>query len=758
MRDSRQLGTDPELRKVRGVYATPRPLVRWMVRSVDALLRDTLGRPEGLADPRVRLLDPAAGPMNFILEAYRQALARHRRTHGREGLEELVRNHLLPHFQGIEILPGHWAAGHAAVRHFLRAVRLDVSQEEVPLFLADALEGPERGVGLLTREAGQTEEPISVIVGNPPFNGRPAGTSPWILELLRGYDRPGAKAESYFSIGGRPLGERNLKWLRDDYVKFLRLAQWITDLAGEGIAAYVVNHNVLEAPTFRGLRHSLLSTFERIYALDLHGNQRKRESSPSGERDENVFEGVAQGIGVLLLVKRPGLPRQIFRGDLYGGRPRKLAALNRTTVQTFPWLVTPPRPPLYLFRGTAAGREREYRRGVSLREIFPLHSLGVVTGRDRDLIALDRETLEARGLTAARRRLVTSFLARPFDLRHLLFEEKAMARPRRAVMGHLRPGGNVALLALRQAVQEPGVFVTRWVSGHKVVSPYAPNAVFPLYLLREGRPVPNLEPGLAHRLANRLGEAVAPEDVLGWVYAVLNDSRFLARFRDQMRSDFPRVPLPEDRQQFRRLADLGRELVAAHLLEHPQRISPGVRLSGDARSPLSTHRQFLGSYDPSEGRVQLNERGLCFEGIEPELWRCQIGSYRVLQSWLRARAGRMLRVKEAGEFRRIAAALREGLDLQTRIEDDGEDGNRERRSAPPREGQAGFFRPAREGVRNERLSRPLGTGRSWGTAAGLPKDGTVRAGGSQNQALPLAIHPRSAEEGKHSGTGEDARD
>ena len=671
------LETGPKARKGRGVFPTPRPLARWLVRSVDALLRTTLGRPEGLADPSVRLLDPAAGPMNFILEAYRRAVASHRLKHGREGLEALVRGHLLPHFHGIEILPGSWAAGKTAVSRYLDLLGLEARQEDIPLFLADALAGPDesRGAGFLADEAAKAArvragEPMTVILGNPPFNGRPASTSPWITELLHGYTLPGGRSDTgYFSQGGRPLGERNLKWLHDDYVKFLRLAQWTIDRAGEGIVAFVVNHNALEAPTFRGLRYSLLNTFERIYALDLHGNRRRKESSPSGERDENVFEGVAQGIAVLVLVKRPGLPRQVFRGDLYGERSQKLATLSRTTVQTFPWSEAPPRPPLLLFRGTAADQERDYRRGVPLPEIFPLHSLGVVTGRDAEVLALDRESLEARGLAGARRRCVTSFLARPFDLRHLLFEEGSLARPRTAVMDHLRRGGNLGLLAVRQAVQEPGAFVTRWVPGHKVLSPYSPNAVFPLYLLRAGRVEPNLEPRMVHELGDRLGEAVTPEDLFGWLYATLNDSRFLRRFGELMRSDFPRVPLPKDRQEFRRLAGLGRELVSAHLLEHSRlALAAGCVLSGDIRSPLSTHRKVLTSYDESTGRVRLNAQGLAFEGIEPDVWSHRIGSYRVLESWLRARAGRVLRASEARDFRRIAAALRISLDVQIQIE------------------------------------------------------------------------------------------
>lgn len=237
-----------EVRKRFGVYATPRPLARWVVRSVDALLRDPLGQDSGLATFGLRLLDPAAGPMNFVLEAYRRAVAGWRVLHGREGLARLVREHLLPDFQGIEILADRWAAGHRAVEDYLRRIGLCLDEgEEIPLFLADALALPEAPgpPGFLGEQAAKAsrvkaEEPVAVVLGNPPYNGRPAKEEVWIADLLR----------DYFQVDGKPLKERNPKWLRDDYVKFLRFAQWVIERQGEGIVAFVVNHNCLDAPTF----------------------------------------------------------------------------------------------------------------------------------------------------------------------------------------------------------------------------------------------------------------------------------------------------------------------------------------------------------------------------------------------------------------------------------------------------------------------------------------------------------------------------
>ena len=679
---------DRRTERERGVYATPRALTRFVVRCVDSLLRSPLGLEDGLADRSVRLLDPAAGPANFILEAYRRAVAQHRRAQGRAGLEVLVVEHLIPHCRGIEILPGPWAAGQGALRSWLErmgerhshSAARSASPERFPLLLADALASPNPGCrpgGFLGGEADaafrlHTGESFSVVLGNPPFRGRSANTGGWIQDLLRGYVlEDGREDRGYFTLDGHPLGERNLKWLQDDYVKFLRLAQWLIDRNGWGVVGFVLNHNCLEAPTFRGLRSSLLGTFDQIYALDLHGNRRRRETGPGGQRDENVFEGIAQGVAVLFLVKGPTARKGVYRADLYGSRREKLRTLAGAKLESLPWSACEPHAPRYLFRSVDREREREFQRGVALDEIFPVHSLGVVTGRDARVLAFQREDFEPSLLLAGRapeRRSVARFLYRPFDLRHLLYGAD-LERPRKAVMSHLRGRGNLGLLALRHSTAETGAFITRWVTGHKVVSSYAPNSVFPLFLYQEdGRAVANLHPGIQEELAELLEEPPVPEDVLGFIYAALHDTRYLSRFREQLRGGFPRIPLPETRGRFQRWAALGRELCSLHLLEDARLVASPVLLEGELGSDGTIDKAVL-SYDETGGRVRLNRRGLHFEGISPEVWRWQVGSYRVLERWLRARAGHILSLCAVREFRWIAEAVRLSLAIQKRIQE-----------------------------------------------------------------------------------------
>jgi predicted helicase len=614
-----------------------------VIRAVDELLRDRFGSPEGLGSPEVRLLDPAAGPMNFITEACRLVQAGTDRGVSLAG-------HFERRFAGIEIEPERHAKGEALMRRFL-GIQGSAGEVSVPLHLGDALHGPfdpwEK------RDAGG----IRVVVGNPPWRGHSANQGAWIRDLVRGYVLPdGRKSEGYFRVDDAALGERNPKWLSDDYVKFLRLAQWTVDRAGHGIVAFVLSHTWLDAPTFRGLRRSLMLTFEEIYVLDLHGNRRKREKAPGGGVDEGVFPGVAQGAAVLFLVKRPGLPKRIFRADLYGSRRAKLRTLGELGLAALPWQEVRPQAPAYLFAATDARIDREFQGGLSLAEIFPLHAPGVITGRDALFTGIDRRALEEclGKRSDPRPELVCGFLVRPFDIRFLLYEGALLARPRSAVMGHMRGGENLGLVVSRQTKEEFGAIVTRLIPGHKVVTAFDTNSLFPLYLRPEGERVPNLASGLIATLSERYGLALRPEDVFHYVYAVLYNPVYRRRYRENLRREFPRIVFPAERSLFLLMAASGREFVALHLLEDPRLARSPVGLVGDARAPLRTARPV---YEERDGSVEVARGALAFRGIPPEAWEYRIGAYPVLFRWLQARSGRVLSWIEARSFRRIVASL-----------------------------------------------------------------------------------------------------
>src|SRR5690606_38901239 len=226
-----------------------------------------------------------------------------------------------------------------------------------------------RAAGNVKRDA-----PVMVVLGNPPYSGHSANTGEWISGLLRGHDSLGNRAtENYFEVDGGPLGERNPKWLNDDYVKFIRFAQWRIEQTGHGVLGFVTNHGYLDNPTFRGMRESLLRGFDRIYLLDLHGNSKKKETALDGGKDENVFD-IQQGVAIGLFVRDTGGTRdaghraRVFHADLFGLRKEKYAALDAVDVEGTPWAeLTPARPNYYLVPQDTelAG---EYQRGWKITD------------------------------------------------------------------------------------------------------------------------------------------------------------------------------------------------------------------------------------------------------------------------------------------------------------------------------------------------------------------------------------------------------
>jgi type ISP restriction-modification system protein/N-6 DNA methylase len=710
---------DRDLRKSRGVYYTPRQLAGYVARSVDTLLRERLGRPDGLADSGVTLLDPAAGTLTFLAEAFRVALDGYRRRHGAGSAAALVRDHLLADFYAFELMVAPYVIGHLKMGLLLAAEGLPLpADRRFPLFLTNALELEDLaqtnlpGMSALSREsraAGRIkkEARIAVVLGNPPYSGHSYNRGKDIVELLRRFRDFPERDEGYYRVDGRALHERNLKWLQDDYVKFLRFAQWKIEQNGWGVVGFVTNHGWLDNPTFRGLRRSLLRTFDEIYLLDLHGNRRKRERAPDGGPDESVFPGVEQGVAICLLVKlpgarRPGAATRVFRADRQGRAAEKLRWLDENEAATTRWMEISPRPAAYGFvrqGADSARREAEYRWGTPLPEIFPRRSVGVVTARDAFVLDFSRPELEAKflafragpgrtfppewelaergGFSIERaqrearedvrwREKLTEILLRPFDVRHLFYADYLVARPRRQLMKHMgEPGTNLGLVCPAQHKEEPGALVTDRIAGHKAVSAYDINSLFPLYLTDDllGR-TPNVAPGLLARLGEAHGREPSPEELLAYVYAVLYSRAYRERYGALLCRGFPRIPLARDGRLFTALAGLGAELIDLHLLRAPALAAPRSRLEPAGSGTLGKGTRV---YLPALGRVYVNAEGQFFDGIAPEVWAYRIGGYQVLDRWLASRAGRPLGQCEQERFFKTVAALELTLAVERRI-------------------------------------------------------------------------------------------
>lgn len=419
---------NPELRKSRGVWYTPAPVVKFMVQAVDDILKSEFGLKAGLADTsktkvevkaqgtdrrykdnqervtrevhRVQILDPATGTGTFLAEIVKYIYnARFRAMQGM--WNGYVERDLIPRLHGFELLMASYAMAHLKLEMLLQETGYKPTNPEQRLrvFLTNSLEESHPDTGTLfanwlSQEASEAntvkrDAPVMVVIGNPPYSGESANKGEWIMQLMEDYKRePGGKEK---------LKERNPKWINDDYVKFMRYAQHFIQKNGEGVLAYINPHGFLDNPTFRGMRWHLLQTFDKVYTIDLHGNSKKKETAPDGGPDVNVFD-IQQGVSINLLIKtgrkKANQLGQVFHYDLYGGRDEKYRFLESTKLSEMAFAELPNRPPMYFMVQKDFASEKAYEKGFGIKELFPVNSAGIVTARDALSIHMTQQVAE----------------------------------------------------------------------------------------------------------------------------------------------------------------------------------------------------------------------------------------------------------------------------------------------------------------------------------------------------------------------------
>ena len=741
---------DPAMREARGVYYTPEPVVNWIVRSVEHLLlrefklsgglahadKVKLKRPkpgggmESFETHRLQILDPATGTGTFLYAVIQRIRAHFEGNAG--AWPGYVAEHLLPRLFGFELLMAPYAVAHMKLGLELEQSGYDfASDQRLGVYLTNSLEEAHEltGMPLFTqwlaeesRAAGlvKREAPVMVVLGNPPYSGHSANTGAWIAGLLRGHDAlTGQKTGNYFACDGKPLGERNPKWLNDDYAKFIRFAQWRIEQTGHGILAFVTNHGYLDNPTFRGMRQSLMQSFDALYLLDLHGNSKKRERAPDGGPDENVFD-IQQGVAIGIFVRHPGKAdalrsARVFHADLYGTRVVKYASLDAGDLDSTAWREIQPASPAYLFVPEDGALRAEYEQGWKITEAMPVNVLGFQTHRDEFAIDIDRETLHARiaamrdtalsddafaqahglrdnrdwQLAGARKalrddpgweRVLIRVAYRPFDERWGYFSEVAMDYPRRELIEHVAGKGNLCL-----GVGRAGNAVSEniWSLQTCSIGPLDANIfrrggvnVFPLWLYPAATPHDLLDTAAGERRANfapeflatvaaRIGHAPQTETLFAYIYAILYAPSYRTRYAEFLKRDFPRVPLPRDAGQFDALAALGQELIELHTM---QRAMPAITRYPVAGSNRVDKVRWAPATNDALGRVYINSEQY-FDGVPAAVWDTHIGGYRVAEKWLKDRKGRALSYDDLTHYQQVIAALARTLALQAGIDE-----------------------------------------------------------------------------------------
>ena len=702
---------DPKLREKRGVYYTPEPVVRYIVRSIHSLLKSHFGKDDGLASEDVTILDPAAGTLTFPAEAIKVAIEEHKGNYGSGSVHKLIKHHILPHFHAIELMMAPYTVGHLKISYLLAEHGYELSEaERFKLYLSNTLEPdtPQQTELPIAHDISEEcalankvkhEDPILVIMGNPPYSGASENNNAWTEKLLK-TDLDGA--QSYYTVDGMPLNEKNPKWLQDDYVKFLRFAQWKIHKAGKGIVGMITNHGYLDNPTFRGMRQSLMRTFDEIYVLDLHGNSLKKETCPDGGKDENVFD-IRQGTAIILMVKGvDSKETRVCHHELFGLRQSKYDWLDSKQFQAGDYQELSPGSPFYLFRPEAAGNEH-YLQWQSLPNIFPVNSVGIVTARDNVviqdsvqdvLVAVNRYIscdlhaaksvykLKTKAQEVKFQKIQSSIassdlidnnvkpiLIQPFSNRYIFFsgnKNKLLERSRFEIMKHMLQDNLGLVINKREEMNIPWghVFVTNTIVEHVALSPKTISYLFPLYLYPDEHKDDifasdereyNIASGLLDRFSRQWPQ-FQPEQLFYYVYAVLHSNQYRARFAQYLRMDFPRIPFTDDYELFGLLAGYGKELADIHLLKSPRLNTPIAKYQGSGSNDLV---EFIKYEDKSIVQINPDKH---FEGITPELWNYHIGGYQVLHKYLKDRKGKTL--ANPIHYCRMATAL--ALTIQMR--------------------------------------------------------------------------------------------
>ncbi len=723
---------DPATREKRGVYYTPEPVVRYIVRSVHSILKTHFDMPDGLANKGVTVLDPAGGTLTFPSEAIKIAVEEFKDKYGEGGLNKFISEQILKNFYAFELMMAPYAIGHIKISFLLEELGYSMKDHErFKLYLTNTLDMEDLaqtqipGLESLSdesHEAGKIKqkEPILVIMGNPPYSGHSANYNDWTEKLMK-TDLDGA--QNYYTVDGKPLGEKNSKWLQDDYVKFLRFAQWKIHKAGQGIVAMITNHSYIDNPTFRGMRQSLMNTFNEIYIIDLHGNALKNETASDGSKDENVFD-IRAGVAILIGIKKKNLKGlKTYLNDLQGLRENKYRWLNKKEFSKTNYKKILPYKPFYFFKKDYTEDIKEYLGWTGVQEIFSVNSVGIVTARDHLTIKLNANELlntirnfskmeselarqayqlgeDARDwkVKLAQEDLKKSNLDpenvniisyRPFDNRFTFYTGNSKGfhcMPRPEVMQHMLRD-NIALNTLRQ-VKVGEDWMHAFVSNSITESCYISNKTseisycFPLYLYKTEEKkkknalqsmmlfepeveydkkgrTANIAPKVFEQLENAYKKKPTPEQILYYCYGILYSNGYREKYAEFLKIDFPRIPFTADYKLFLQMARLGEELSELHLMKHKSLNRPVAKYKGSGEDLIEKP-----NYDIESKTVFINKTKY-FEGIESEVWNYHIGGYQVLEKYLKDRKGRQM--EDPATYCKIAMAIAETIRIQQQL-------------------------------------------------------------------------------------------
>ncbi|MCR6578538.1 DNA methyltransferase [Campylobacter insulaenigrae] len=715
---------DPKLREVRGVYYTPAPVVIFIINAIDEVLKQDFNHKKGLSEAlnkNITLLDFATGTGTFLLESFRKAL---------EPINKNSVNYnpkaLIDKFCGFEFLIAPYTIAHLKIsQSFKEEFNSPLNDNEsLKIALTNTLYSKnatqeENSQNTLFTLADLTnefkkaqkikEEQILIITGNPPYSGASSnkglyedeikisyGLEPskanlndeqkkWISSYLKEKSKQNTSTFKAIYEKHKLENEKNPKWLLDDYVKFIRFAQSKIDSQKSGIFAFISNNSFLDNPTFRGMRYSLMQSFDKIYILNLHGDTRKKEKTPDGSKDDNVFD-IMQGVSINIFIKQNSKVKntKIYYHDLYGKRKDKYEFLYENDLNSIKWILIKNNEPFYLFLPQNNDLLEEYNEGISVKDMFMLSSVGVVSAKDSILISTNAEKLKQQiydYYNEFDKKYIKEIAYRPFDAQKIYYDIKKVERPRIETMEHFLENENMGLICDRGTKLNniDNIFISNKIIDLHLVG--SGSYIFPLYLypttrskkfLKKENPnfneenftskIENFKESFRTFIDDLYKEKFSPEDILGYIYAVLFHKIYREKYLDFLKVDFPKIPFVENKKTFKNLSKLGLKLLNLHLLKNDELDSnAGEALFKDIKNKNFKIQKVKYNQDTKE--LFINE-SLYFNEVSPEIYEFKIGGYAVLDKYLKSHKEEDIDHKH---FTLIIQTLDETLKIQDEI-------------------------------------------------------------------------------------------
>ena len=649
---------------------------------------------------RVQILDPATGTATFPAKIVRKIYSSMQGNLG--AWQNYVDEHLLPRLNGFEFMMAPYAIAHLKLDMVLSETGyVPKKNNRLRIYLTNSLEECDPNTGTLfaqwlAQEASEAnfvkrDTPVMVMIGNPPYSVSSSNNGPWINGLMNDYKKD--------------LNERNIQPLSDDYIKFIRLAHYYVAKNGEGVVAYISNNSFIDGIIHRQMRKSLLEAFDEIYILDLHGNSRKKETALDGSKDENVFD-IMQGVSINIFVKKGSVITseakqsiaKVFHYELYGKRAEKYHYLKTHSIKDVPWQELNLQAPQYFFVPKDFSLKNDYDNGFKIDELMKINAIGMKSQNDNASISFSKSESEIlmmdfKNLTEAEivqkykfhnsrdwqialaqddvknnPVIANNISYRPFDSRTIIYTGKTkgiVGYPRFNVMRHLLQE-NIALNTIRiNRDYLFAIFVTNTITDKTLLSSKDDVNVFPLFLypteneakLGERRK-PNLDETIWRKIDECVGNKTTPEQVFDYIYGVLHTPSYREHYKEFLKIDFPRIPYPQNAEEFNRIAAIGEKLRKLHLMQEiPQPLTVSFNISGDN---IVTEVRF------ENGNVFINKTQ-CFENVPELAWNFYIGGYQPAQKWLKDRKNRTLTYDDIEHYRKIIAVLIETHNLMQKL-------------------------------------------------------------------------------------------